>query len=69
MILRERLKPNPQPRFLVVNPGLKTIGIFCRAIPLPIRYINMNSFCFFLDVDDIPADVKLNIDLTAKRAK
>ena len=35
IIRLDKLNPRPHPLFLVVNPGLNTFVIFCRAIPLP----------------------------------
>ena len=37
MILLANDKPNPHPRFLVVNPGLKTLRMFFFLIPLPLH--------------------------------
>src|SRR6478609_6635370 len=44
MMRLARANPRPQPLFLVVKPGLKTLAIFAFGMPLPVSEISMNIF-------------------------
>ena len=44
MMRRERLRPRPQPRFLVVKPGLKISRCWARGMPLPVSSTSISTW-------------------------